>query len=171
MKNQFTYFKECKNLIDVKTVFRILAKKHHPDLGGNAEIFKIINNEYESAFEYFQKLDNLQVDEDKKQGKKAYYNYENSSIYKNIIEQLIRFELKIEIIGSWVWIEADKETYSILNLLHELKFVYSKNKKSFYWFDGIEKQSKKYKGYYNKNQLREKYGSIEIENNPSPKLT
>ncbi len=173
MKNQFTYFKDCKNLNDVKTTFRKLSKIHHPDLGGNVEIMKIINNEYDIAFTYFQKLDNeKQKAENIKNNKKENYNfnYENSAMYKNIIEKLIRFELKIEIIGSWVWIEANKNTYSILNLLHELKFTYSKNKKSFYWFDGIEKQSGKYRGYYNKNQLRDRFGLIEIESNPSLKL-
>ena len=134
MKNQFTYFKECKNLIDVKTVFRILAKKHHPDLGGDAELFKIINNEYEIAFEYYQKLDNEnQKAENIKNNKKENYNfnYENSSIYKNIIEKLIHFEnVNIEIVGTWIWL--DGETYPIKDIIKELNFRWSKSKKNKY---------------------------------------
>ena len=169
---KFTYFNDCKNLIDVKSTFRILAKKHHPDLGGNAEIFKIINNEYELAFEYYQKLDNEnQKYENIKNNKKENYNfnYENSNIYKNIIEKLIHFDIEIEIVGSWVWVDK-KNTYPIREILSELKFRWTKSKQKWYYFEGIE-NSKKQKGFYSYDKIVEKYGSTKIENNPSPKLT
>ena len=149
MKNQFTYFKDCKTLQDVKIQFRILAKKHHPDLGGNAEQFKIINNEYEIAFEYFRNLDNenQKAENIKNNYKENYkYNYENSTIYKNIIEKLIHFEnVNIEIVGSWIWL--DGETYPIKDIIKDLNFRWSKSKKKWYYFENIENTNKK-RGFY-----------------------
>lgn len=170
MKNQFTYFNNCNNLQDVKTIFRQLAKKYHPDLGGNTEIFKIINNEYELAFEYFKNLDNKKEEQTAKQeNRKAKYNYESSIIYKNIIEKLIHYDkINIELIGSWLWITGN--TYPLLDLFHELNFKWSKSKKAWYYFEGIENDNGYYKSRYNLNQLKDKHGCIKIDNDPSPKL-
>lgn len=171
MKNQFTYFQNCNNLSDVKSTFRNLAKKNHPDLGGNQEIFKIINNEYEIAFEYFQKLDNEnQKAENIKNNKKENYNfnYENSSIYKNIIEKLIHYKnVNIEVVGSWIWL--DGETYPIKDIIKELHFRWSKSKKKWYYFENIENSNKR-RGFYSYDKIVEKYGATKIENEPYKRL-
>lgn len=44
------YFAQCKNLEELKKEFRRLAMLHHPDRGGDAEIMKAINNEYDAVF-------------------------------------------------------------------------------------------------------------------------
>ena len=44
------YFTECKNLDELKKEFRRLAMLHHPDRGGDAEIMKLINAEYDAVF-------------------------------------------------------------------------------------------------------------------------
>ncbi len=44
------YFAQCKNLEELKKEFRRLAMIHHPDRGGDAEIMKTINNEYDAVF-------------------------------------------------------------------------------------------------------------------------
>ena len=169
MKNQFSYFNQCNNLQDVKIQFRILAKKNHPDLGGNAEIFKIINNEYDIAFEYFKKLDNNQEEKTAKtENRKAKYNYENSSIYKNIIEKLIHYEnINIEIVGSWIWL--DGETYPIKDIIKDLKFRWSKSKKKWYYFENIENTNKR-RGFYSYDKIVEKYGATKIENDPYKRI-
>ena len=40
------YFKECKTIDEVKTLYRSLAKQHHPDRGGVTETMQAINSEY-----------------------------------------------------------------------------------------------------------------------------
>lgn len=45
-----TYFKNIKSLEDLKNQFKTLARKNHPDAGGNAEIMKAINCEYDQLF-------------------------------------------------------------------------------------------------------------------------
>ena len=42
------YFKDLNSMEAVKKQYRKLAMKYHPDRGGNEEVFKQINNEYES---------------------------------------------------------------------------------------------------------------------------
>ena len=44
------YFKNVKSLEDLKTQFKTLARKNHPDAGGNAETMKEINCEYDALF-------------------------------------------------------------------------------------------------------------------------
>ncbi len=44
------YFKNIKSFDDLKKQFKDLLKKHHPDNGGDAEIMKVVNVEYDSLF-------------------------------------------------------------------------------------------------------------------------
>jgi len=44
------YFKNINSLGDLKKQFRYLAKENHPDVGGNSETMKAINNEYDRLF-------------------------------------------------------------------------------------------------------------------------
>ncbi|MCC0665535.1 LPD29 domain-containing protein [Clostridioides sp. ZZV15-6597] len=49
------YFKDIKSLEELKSTFKKLAKIHHPDMGGNDEVMKKINNEYECLFPTWKK--------------------------------------------------------------------------------------------------------------------
>lgn len=44
------YLKNIKSFDDLKSKYRNLALKNHPDRGGDIEIMKIINNEYDLLF-------------------------------------------------------------------------------------------------------------------------
>lgn len=44
------HFKNIKSLEDLKNQFKTLARKNHPDAGGNAETMKAINCEYDQLF-------------------------------------------------------------------------------------------------------------------------
>ena len=45
-----SYFKNVKSFEDLKNQFRELARKNHPDAGGDAETMKAINQEYDQLF-------------------------------------------------------------------------------------------------------------------------
>lgn len=45
-----TYFKNIKSFEDLKKQFRELLKANHPDNGGNEEIMKEINVEFDALF-------------------------------------------------------------------------------------------------------------------------
>lgn len=153
---RFSYFKECKSLEDVKKTFRALAKQHHPDLGGNAEVFKAINNEYEEAFEYFKNEFNKRTENAKKQ------NTETPEEFRDIINILIKLDgLEIEICGSWLWLNGN--TYIHKDIIKGLNFRWSKSKKKWYYYNGISSKNHKIKGSKTMEQIRSKYGSEVIE--------
>lgn len=153
---RFSYFKECKNLEDVKKTFRMLAKKFHPDLGGNAETFKKINNEYEEAFEYFKNEYNSKAENEKKQ------NTETPEEFRDIINILIKLDgLEIEICGTWLWLSGN--TYIYKDIIKSLNFRWSKGKKKWYFYNGITSKNHKIKGSKTMEQIRSKYGSEVIE--------
>lgn len=45
----YRFFEGCANVQDVKTKFRELARKHHPDMGGSHDAFVTLRAEYESV--------------------------------------------------------------------------------------------------------------------------
>jgi len=49
-------------LEELKKMYRELAMKHHPDIGGDTETMKIINNEYDSLFPVFQARHNIKAE-------------------------------------------------------------------------------------------------------------
>lgn len=45
------YFEHCTSLDELRAEYRILIKINHPDVGGDAETMKVINNEYDFRFD------------------------------------------------------------------------------------------------------------------------
>ena len=41
------YFKNIKNVEDLKTAYKKLARENHPDMGGDVEVMKAINSEFD----------------------------------------------------------------------------------------------------------------------------
>lgn len=48
-------FKDCVTVADVKKVYREKAKKHHPDVGGDEETFRVLTVQYKRAIEIAKK--------------------------------------------------------------------------------------------------------------------
>jgi curved DNA-binding protein CbpA len=53
------YFSHCKTIEEVKAPYKELAKKNHPDRGGDTEIMQRINTEYDFACSHILKGENL----------------------------------------------------------------------------------------------------------------
>lgn len=53
------YFKNVKSLEDLKSQFKTLARKNHPDGGGNIETMKEINCEYDALFPIWKDRHNI----------------------------------------------------------------------------------------------------------------
>jgi curved DNA-binding protein CbpA len=153
------FLKEAKNLQELKSLYFKLAKKYHPDVnGGNLEIMKIINNEYDYLKTVLKNADNTE--------RKHMENTESMEGFRGIIEMLIKYpKIKIEIVNKWLWISG-YGTFAIKEdiLYNTLHCRYSKAQKKFYWYEGIEGNNKKYKGGFLKKAI-DKYGITVIESN------
>ena len=58
-----SYFKQVQSLDDLKEQFKKLARTHHPDAGGDAEIMKQINQEYDTLFPIWKHRYNMSTEQ------------------------------------------------------------------------------------------------------------
>lgn len=156
-----TRFATCKTIEDVKATFKTLCKELHPDNGGSEEAFKDMMNEYKKAFNTYK---NIHVNAEGKTYEKA--TSETAEQFADVITKIIHFtDLTIEIIGSWVWVSGN--TFEYKDILKELGYAYSKSKKA--WYYTSDKKGNR-KGHYSMKQLRERFGSEEIETEEQQKI-
>lgn len=146
---------------DLKKQYRTLALKLHPDKGGNAEQFKEMGNEYDSLFKTFGNIFKT------KEGK-TYTKETGESVYKfkDIIDNIIKYDIDIDIIGQWVWVGGD--TYPIKEILKSLGFSFARGKKKWYYNgNGYKKRSHKHLSY---DEIKKYYGYENIKTSEDLKI-
>ncbi|EQF22294.1 dnaJ domain protein [Clostridioides difficile CD160] len=97
------YFKNVKSLEELKNTFKKLARKHHPDMGGNEEVMKEINNQYESAFLTWKKRSKVMIRETANSTRHEFYtkygwkgeNYSSNLSVKDIAKIIRRYVKEI----------------------------------------------------------------------------
>ncbi|MGE1024447.1 molecular chaperone DnaJ [Bacillus sp. GMs2/2] len=143
------FFQSVTSIEELKKQYKKLAKKHHPDLGGKHEDFIALKKEYDRLFEQLHSNSGKQ----------------NNGAYQNIIDKLIKYDIEIEIIGTWIWITGN--TYSLKTELKQLGFKWASKKKAWYWYEG------EYKKFHNKDfsldEIRSMHEVKRIKKN-KPKL-
>jgi hypothetical protein len=111
------YFENITGINEAKKVYKALAKRLHPDVGGSDEEFKILNNIYNEVIEhkiYFSNSSKIDLEIEK------------------IISQILHYEnITIELIGSWIWLSGD--TKQIKEELKALNFKWASQKKMWYY--------------------------------------
>lgn len=97
------YFKNVNSLEDLKKQFKKLAFKHHPDRGGDAEIMKAVNNEYDMLFPIWKNRDNIKTEETAESTRNEFYTqngWKGEKYDRNLniktIAKLVREQLKEE---------------------------------------------------------------------------
>lgn len=156
------YFNNPQTIEQLKKQYKKLAMQYHPDRGGNAEIMKLINSEYD---ELFKRLRGIHQTAD---GKTYEYRAKNDiDEFKDIINQIITLDnVNIEIIGSWLWLTGI--TYPHRELLKKLKFRFSRSKQAWYYHDEYYKKTRK--KCFSLDEIRDLYGSETISRKPQLKL-
>lgn len=168
MKTEFFNTQKITTLEELRTEFRKLALKLHPDKPtGNATAFKAMLAEYEKLSTYYV-AQNPESEPYKK------YSREHE---KELTDAIIRLAtipgIYFEIIGTWLWVDAT-DIYRD-GRIEELKAVftdlsgesgnvwrYSHAKKRWHW---SPYRSNAYRrGMYSLDKIREKFGSEEVKN-------
>ena len=143
-------FSEVTGINEAKKVYKTLAKKLHPDVGGSEEEFKLLNAIYNDFIEnkiYFSNDFKIDLDLEK------------------IISQILHFEnITIELVGSWIWLSGD--TKEIKDKLKELGFKWASKKKMWLYGEmkGRNPQEKSI------DEIKAKYGSETLKTNDKKKI-
>lgn len=152
------WFAGCKDINELKALYKKLVMKHHPDLGGDTRTMQDINAEYDKAFEALKRRQNADA---AVPGSTVKATTETPERFRSIIETLIHLEgLDIELCGSWLWIGGN--TYPHREALKAAGCKWSKGKGRWYWHFA-EDGCKWSRGRYTMNEIRSTFGSVKVE--------
>jgi len=161
------YFNACKCIEDVKQLYHRLVVKSHPDNNLNRDTTKImqeINAEYEDAFN---KLKNIHRNAEGETYTAKEESTETAKGFADIIEKIIHFHsVKIEIIGSWVWITGNTRPYK--DILKDIGFHWCPQKTAWSYHKGSYR--KKDNRRYTMDDIRDKFGAEDIQTKPRTSL-
>ena len=143
-------FQDIEGINEAKKIYKTLAKKLHPDIGGSEEDFKILNEIYNNLIEH-----------------KIYFS--NSSKFdielEKIISLILHFEnINIELVGSWIWVSGD--TKEIKEKLKEMGFKWASKKKMWYYGEMKAKNPNP----KSLDEIKAKYGSETLKSNEKKKI-
>ena len=146
-----SYFTNCKTAEELKKAYRTWAKKLHPDLGGNAEEFKQMQNEYEKLWERLKNVhQNAQGETYTKE------TDETPQEFIHIINVLITLVgVEVEICGKWIWVSGNTKAHK--ETLKQLKFKWAHKKQA--WYYHAEPYKKKSHVDYTLDEIRDMFGS------------
>ncbi len=143
-------FQGVEGINEAKKIYKTLAKKLHPDIGGSEEEFKLLNEIYNHLIEhkiYFSNSSKIDIELEK------------------IISLILHFEnINIELIGSWVWVSGD--TKEIKEKLKEIGFKWASKKKMWYYGEMKAKNPNP----KSMEEIKAKYGSETLKSDEKKKI-
>ena len=143
-------FKGVEGINEAKKIYKQLAKKLHPDVGGDEESFKLLNAIYTDLIEhkiYFSNDIKIDIELEK------------------VISLILHFEnIIIELVGSWIWVSGD--TKGIKEKLKELGFKWA-SKKMMWYYGEMKSKNPTPKSM---DEIKAKYGSETLKNEEKKKL-
>ena len=144
-------FKGIEGINEAKKVYKELAKKLHPDVGGSTELFKTLNHVYNHILEHgLSFLDESQFDLE----------------LEKVISKILHYEnIIIEVVGSWIWLSGD--TKAIKETLKELNFKWARKKKMWYYGE-MKGRNPKQKSM---EDIKAKYGCQEVKSRQRTKIS
>jgi len=154
MKTENDIKKEFENvtgLNEAKKIYKTLAKKLHPDVGGTEEEFKLLNKIYNDIIEH-----------------KIYYSNDTKIDLEleKIISKILHYEnITIEVVGSWIWLSGD--TKAIKDKLKDLSFKWASKKKMWYYGEMKGKNPKQ----KSMDEIKSKYGCTTLKSKEKKKLS
>lgn len=149
------YFKNCKTIEDLKTLYKKLAMENHPDKGGKTEIMQQINNQYDLMFDKLKNIHNSDLKNENNQFT------ESSDEFREIISKITNLDgLVIEICGKWIWVSGNTRIHK--DTLKNAGFLWASKKLMWYWRREEDKNFSKKR--IDMGEIRLKYGSNRVDN-------
>jgi len=142
-----------ETLEELKAQYKQLAKKHHPDRGGDTATMQAINAEYD---ELFPRLKDVHKTKDGETYTARQESTETADQFKDLISELMKMDnITIEVIGCFVWVTGDTKPHK--EQLKALKFKWHTKKLAWYLAsDDYRKRSRK---DYSLEHIRSMYGT------------
>lgn len=147
------YFKDCQTIDQVKSLYRSLAKEHHPDKeGGDTATMQAINTEYAFACAKILKGENLSTEETQDEILKA-------EKYREALERISNLEgIVIELVGAWIWVTGN--TFPYRAVLKQSGYMFAHKKVAWYFRTDEFKTHSRHQ--LTLEQIKSKYGSKDI---------
>lgn len=163
--------KEISNINELRTAYKKLLVKFHPDNNLDIDTTKEIqeiNAEYEILFkklkDFFESSSQYKNATDRE---KQFYDYEKDQSIRDIINKLSHIpNIIIEIIGCWVWVSGN--TYPYRKELKELGLRFCNKKVA--WSIHFDDYYKRHRGTATMEHIRNKYGSQVVTPNKTEQL-
>lgn len=145
-------FDNVTTLEELKSVYKKLAMKYHPDRGGDVELMKEVNATYDELFAKFS-----HIHKNHKTGE--YYEKKTAETpdeFKDIVDKLMRMQgIIIEIIGSFVWVSGDDKPHK--EELKAMGFRWHTQKKE--WMLPPKGYKKRSRREYSMDEIRDMFGT------------
>ena len=147
------WFSEITSTNELRLEYKRLLMKHHPDNGGKVSDMQEINVEYDALFACIKAK--REVD-----GHSSTHNEnEENKAFKEVLNNIISYHMKIEVIGSWIWCF---DCYAYKDRLKEIGFKFGAKKKAWCWHYGD--YHRHHKTEISLDDIRAKYGSQKVTN-------
>lgn len=159
------YFAGINSVEQVKSTYRKLAMRHHPDRGGDDETMKLINCQYHEA------LQRCHGATTKGSGGKEHTYYYNEAGEQAVIDKLAELiglklpDIRIMLVGTWVWI--DGATKLVKDQLKSAGLHWHPQREKWYWHTGSYRRGSSNADFAS---LATKYGYREFETDKRKQL-
>lgn len=145
------FFIEVKTIEEAKQLYRNLAKLHHPDKGGDVEMMKAINAEYDYVCHRILSGAGFSQQEFTEA-------WDASQMFKDQINAIIHLPgLIIEVVGLWIWVTGETKLHRVA--LKDARYFFASKKIAWYW---RPEHLSGGRGKYSLDELRTKYGSTQV---------
>ena len=162
------YFKNVKDIKELKKEYKRLAFENHPDRGGKLEVMQEINNEYEKLTILLKTKSAKQ--EQEQQGEPTAEDIrrarEQAKEFIHIIDQIINLDgIIVEVVGDWVWLTGNTKEHK--EKIKECGFYYASKKRA--WYLKPADYTARSRKNYTLDDIKNKYGSTTIADNTGAK--
>ena len=159
------YFAGINSVEQIKSTYRKLAMRYHPDRGSDGEVMKLINSQYHEALQRCHG-ETTQSSEGKEHT--YYYNEAGEQAVMDKLTELIGLKLpdiRIMLVGTWIWI--DGATKLVKDQLKSAGLHWHSQREKWYWHTGSYRRGSSSADFAS---LATKYGYREFETDKRKQL-